>query len=272
VTKHCENARRITQQARLKMRTSPSASAAAVNPSPQHAQKASGRNQEGAPNLTQILSDWVRVAPDREQRQRQEAANRINEFLSTPDATDLNLSDLNLSSLPSVFQLRKEFSTRLEELFLNGNELVALPAEIGQLRALQRLYIVDNQLVALPAEIGRLQALQCFYIAGNQLRALPAEIGQLRALQELNVSDNQLGAIPAEIGRLQALQDFGLSGNTALQSLPSELLHLPPPMYRRPRKHGFVFSCSRPSRRDCPRANLYRTYDSFLYARGQRSI
>ena len=110
----------------------------------------------------------------------------------------------------------------LQTLYLNGNQLTALPPEIGRLSSLQTLYLYANQLTALPPEIGRLSSLQTLYLNGNQLTALPPEIGRLSLLQTLYLNDNQLTALPPEIGRLSLLQTLYLNGNQ-LTALPPEI-------------------------------------------------
>ena len=68
----------------------------------------------------------------------------------------------------------------------------------------------------MPAEIGQLTALQSLNLSQSQLRELPAEIGQLTALQSLNLSHTPLRELPAEIGQLTALQSLNFA-NTRLQ-------------------------------------------------------
>eukprot|EP00741_Cyanophora_paradoxa_P004883 tig00000841_g4738.t1 len=94
-------------------------------------------------------------------------------------------------------------------LRLDGNRLTRIPgAELAKLTNLEKLWLQSNQLTALPPEIGRLSALQVLDVSFNQLTALPPEIGRLAALQTLYVGDNQLTALPPEIGRLAALQQL----------------------------------------------------------------
>src|SRR3990167_3923189 len=141
---------------------------------------------------------------------RQAAVQRIRGFLNNTSQSSLDLSNLSLSTLPSIFN-SDPFVTRLTMLNVSLNQLTALPEAIGELRALQRLDVGFNQLTALPEAIGRLQALQRLDVFNNQLRALPEAIGELRALQTLNVFCNQLTALPEAIGRLQALQTLNVS-------------------------------------------------------------
>jgi Leucine rich repeat len=141
----------------------------------------------------------------------------INDALRGQE-NSLDLSGNQLTALPpEVGRL-----TALQRLDLGKNQLTALPPEIGQLTALQRLELGGNRLTALPPEIGQLTALQRLDLGGNQLTALPPEIGQLTALQRLELSGNQLTALPPEIGQLTALQRLDL-GENQLTALPPEI-------------------------------------------------
>ena len=66
-------------------------------------------------------------------------------------------------------------------MYLRGNKLTSLPAEIGQLTALEWLNLRYNQLTSLPAEIGQLTSLTELWLSLNQLTSLPAAIRELRA-------------------------------------------------------------------------------------------
>jgi internalin A len=133
-------------------------------------------------------------------------------------STSQDLGGQNLRAVPpEIGQL-----TALEHLNLASNQLTTLPPAIGQLTALQFLYLARNQLTTLPSEIGQLIALEHLNLARNQLTTLPSEIGQLIALEHLDLAGNQLRAVPSEIGQLIALEHLDLAGNQ-LRAVPSEI-------------------------------------------------
>ncbi|MDR2539297.1 MAG: hypothetical protein LBC45_01545 [Chlamydiales bacterium] len=68
-----------------------------------------------------LLKDWVERAPDQENRLT--AQKRILHFLEHPEDL-LDLSNLGLSSLPSIFE--DERFSRLQELYLAGNPFTGL--------------------------------------------------------------------------------------------------------------------------------------------------
>ena len=152
---------------------------------------------------------------------RQIAAQRIRGFLNNTSQSSLDLSNLSLSTLPSIFN-SDPFVTRLTMLDVSRNQLTALPEAIGELQALQTLFVVHNQLRALPEAIGELRALQWLDVSWNQLEALPEAIGRLQALQRLDVFNNQLRALPEAIGELRALQTLNVFRNQ-LRALPEAI-------------------------------------------------
>ncbi len=133
---------------------------------------------------------------------------------------NVHIGDVNGNQLtalpPEVGQL-----TQLQTLDLIGIELTSLPPEVGQLTNLQTLDLEVNQLTALPPEVGQLANLESLNLSHNQLTTLPPELGQLPRLQTLILRFNQLTALPPELGQLAQLQTLDLYGNQ-LTALPPE--------------------------------------------------
>ena len=110
----------------------------------------------------------------------------------------------------------------LRSLNVDGNDLVALPDEIGSLGTMVAFTCSANELEALPESIGALTRLVRFDCSGNLLAALPPSIGELRRLEDLDASDNRLTALPESIGGLAALVKLNGSSN-AIRALPHSL-------------------------------------------------
>ena len=50
---------------------------------------------------------------------------------------------------------RRSAAHALQRLWLDGNQLTSVPAEIGQLTSLTDLWLSDNQLTSVPGRSGR---------------------------------------------------------------------------------------------------------------------
>ncbi len=81
----------------------------------------------------------------------------------------------------------------------------------------------------LPAELGNLTALQHLSVYKNQLRGgLPSSIGALIGLVSADFSNNQFsGGIPLYFGRMPQLEALNLNFNAFSGTLPSELATAP---------------------------------------------
>uniref|UniRef100_A0A7M4F6X5 Scribble planar cell polarity protein n=1 Tax=Crocodylus porosus TaxID=8502 RepID=A0A7M4F6X5_CROPO len=129
----------------------------------------------------------------------------------------LALNDVSLQILPSDIGnwvlCSLSFLVKLEQLDLGGNDLEVLPDTLGALPNLRELWLDRNQLSALPPELGNLRRLVCLDVSENKLEQLPGEISGLAALTDLLLSQNLLECIPDGIGQLKQLSILKVDQN-----------------------------------------------------------
>lgn len=114
----------------------------------------------------------------------------------------LNLSDLNLSRLPSLLFTHKKWKANWEgctRLNMRNNHLTNFPMEITLLFRLQTLNLNNNQLIHLPNEIEKLENLEVLNLSSNQLCELPDGITNLQKLKHLDLANNNLSTLPKGI-------------------------------------------------------------------------
>lgn len=136
-------------------------------------------------------------------------------------AARLNLSTLGLQDIPGVVWEMHH----LNALWLSGNRLERVPAQLKQLDNLLELRLADNGLSE--ADCDRLAGLplESLDLSGNQLKTLPAAISDLSRLALLNLSGNPLDAADFSCLKDLPLQALLLDG-TALRCFPDELVAL----------------------------------------------
>ena len=100
--------------------------------------------------------------------------------------------------------------------------MATLPDSLGQLSRLQKLYVHGNQVATLPDSFGQLSRLHT-HLRGNQLATLPDSFGQLSSLQRLSLYGNQLARLPDSLIKLRSLELLLLHDNPALK-LPQSVL------------------------------------------------
>lgn len=98
--------------------------------------------------------------------------------------------DLAFNKLQSVPQRLFEKWVSVETVRLNNNQLIELPASLGNLANLTSLDVKDNRIKDLPPEIGYLKNLRELMIDGNKLNALPAEFDEIEDSIERFTYDN----------------------------------------------------------------------------------
>ncbi len=165
------------------------------------------------PELKEILNEWVNQGEPQKKQTKVVARSRITDFLESDRKKELDLSLLNLKSLPALFH-KEPFTFRLTSLNLSSNKLTEFPKEICQLQKLEVLHLSNNQLTELPREICQLTNLTTLDLSDNRLTELPEEIYKLTNLEILNLSYNQLTWIPQEINQLKKLSLLDLKNNS----------------------------------------------------------
>ena len=114
----------------------------------------------------------------------------------------------------------------LTHLFLGGQKMGYLTANICNLGSLIVLDLFRNELTILPSEIGQLENLETLNLSSNLLRTLPKSIENMTALRTLDVAHNQLADIgECDFSRLKSLQRLRLINNK-LESLPRAIFSL----------------------------------------------
>lgn len=157
------------------------------------------------------LDAWVR-AGGTSGGNRTEAINRIKEWINADQTNPLNLSCLELTSLPATLP------SNLLTLYAAENQLGCLPDTLPP--TLHTLYVSGNQLTSLPNTLPL--ALRHLYAADNQLTSLPDTLPP--ALHSLYAADNQLSSLPDTLP--PTLDTLDASANQ-LTSLPENILALP---------------------------------------------
>ena len=106
------------------------------------------------------------------------------------------------------------FAASLNRLVLSGNQLAALPAELGQLSQLKTLLLDNNRLRLLPAAAMSLPRLELLDVSHNRLETLPAAVSQLTSLKQLRAQNNSLGVLAPQLGGCAALEELNVSSNS----------------------------------------------------------
>ena len=158
------------------------------------------------------------------------ASRRIMEFVTTPAASGLSLSGINLGYIPEpLFSAEfRPFIPQLTHLDLGFTCLFSVDPRIAQLSSLRSLNLAFNCISTLPPQISGLTNLRRLNLSENVLNDFPAAVFSLTQLQSLRMRDNEVERIPQGISMLQNLQYLDLSANlfTELPETFTQLRHL----------------------------------------------
>ncbi len=159
-------------------------------------------------------------------------------------ARRLDLSCGLRSFPPEIFDM----ADTLEVLNLSGNQLNALPDDLGRLKRLKILFCSDNAFTHLPDSLGQCpqlgmvgfkhnritqvsaaslpRSLHWLILTDNAIAQLPDELGECRGMRKLMLAGNQIAQLPDSLQRCEALELLRISDNR-FQALPDWLLQLP---------------------------------------------
>lgn len=111
----------------------------------------------------------------------------------TVDLSGIGLAHLSSDTLKPLHQLiRQSHSTLMEPP--SEDEFVSLTPSI-------KLYLYGNRLASLPAELFRLENVTVLSLRNNELGAIPHAVARLRKLKELNIAGNNIHNLPWELMR-----------------------------------------------------------------------
>lgn len=151
---------------------------------------------------------------------KKEAASRIMDFIKNPAQKNLDLSRLNLYSLPDIFDCAK-MTCELECLNLSKNQLQDFPYSFSKLRNLNNLDLSFNQIRSLPIEkMQNLKNLEKLNLTSNQIQSIPKAITGICKLKVLELSKNRIQSLPDSFAGLVDLSELYLTGNL-FSSIPN---------------------------------------------------
>lgn len=179
----------------------------------------------------QQLDAWVRQAGLGEKRRA--AAAKIREVVRSGE-TELDLSKLNLRSLPDCF----EKLDHVRDFFFYDNKLTRLPASFFKMSGAQMLDLTSNRFESLPSDFNRLENLEVLSLSKNKLAILPSNFGDTveianpnapgsswsksSKLHWLDLSENQLTHLSTSFGHFISLEHLELQHNK-LEKLPENI-------------------------------------------------
>jgi Leucine-rich repeat (LRR) protein len=175
----------------------------------------------------------------------------------------LNLNKRGIDGVGmSVFPVEIFKLTALKGLFLKGNALKELPADIGSLSELVELNLADNiDLGKLPPAIGSLRNLRKLDIRYCGLTELPQEIGNLKNLESLQMWGNGFIELPYRITELTNLKELYLKNNK-LTKIPYDMIKMDNLKYMDVQLN---YLCNVPPEIDAWLSNMDRRYKDHQY-------
>jgi Leucine-rich repeat (LRR) protein len=171
------------------------------------------------------LRAWVESADQSEDENRIEASDRILAFKNRSKNERLDLSQLNLSSLPNIFDA-PFFRNHLVELFLEGNRLTQLPETITSLTKLVTLSVHNNALTEIP-NLSHLPDLIDLLLTDNQFTEIPSWLYTWRPTEYLYMAGNPLTTPPQISRKMITYNSLTFEEHFTCPNFTDELVALP---------------------------------------------
>ncbi len=139
----------------------------------------------------------------------------------------LQTVNLNANRLSTIDALLCD-SGSLRQLYLDGNDVAAIPSEIRNCSNLQSLSLAFNRLTgAIPSALAECTLLSSLNLRSNQLTgSVPSGFSNLLDMQYLDLSENQLGGTLADLPRSNNLHTIFLHNNSFTGTVPAYLVQL----------------------------------------------
>ncbi len=169
---------------------------------------------------------------------RQKAIQKVFDFLDTSgsDSNDLDLANLNLTSLPPLFFLKKfgevknlyfdrnklekfpdlTMFRRAASVFLSNNEIPAIPFGVGAPKLVTDLFLCSNQISTFPRDLMPFDSLSILYLNENKIKSIPKKVWLPLSLRILLLSKNAISSLPENSEGFENLDTISFSGNQIL--------------------------------------------------------
>ena len=182
--------------------------------------------QEANIELALTIAESLGMAKELKKMMQVFFDRRLGKKLGTKDFLSLQkvegLHHLSQAKLKEISKLIGCVSN-LKKIYLERNQLEALPEEMSRLSELSLVYLQNNTFVEFPKVLLRCPNISGIFISNNQIESLPPEIGNCKNLTILAVSNNRLTTLPRELLQLQQLKYLFLDNNPwNFSTIPAE--------------------------------------------------
>ncbi|MEZ5397391.1 MAG: leucine-rich repeat domain-containing protein [Bryobacterales bacterium] len=145
----------------------------------------------------------------------------------------LLLSDKGLTDITGISRIRVVDQGKAVPItdvprlhvFLNHNQITALPSEMEELDNVVFLYCEHNRMSALPDALARMDSLEGMYFTDNRFTEIPPFVFTMTRLKKLQFSKNRITELPPAIGALDQLRHFNMADNR-IAKIPATMAKL----------------------------------------------